>query len=293
MKKSKKQLIKNAKGITLVALVVTIVMMLILVGITMVAVLGDNGVISKAKIAGNKYEKAEIDEIQYLNELSNLMHNYISKDNSESSNKYKFTIRFEDNDKNLIKFEKAIICIYSNEESAKNKDNTYIAQIGDGSTNDESDEKSVYLQEGIYWLSFKAAPSGYNKPSNVTKIEVKSNNENTLVIKLDNKFKVTIKYRDNNENPIKFGKSVIYIYNNENSAKNGDNTYIAQIGDKSINNENDEESIYLPIGVYWLSLIAAPSGYNKPINATKIEVKSDGENELVVHLSSGSMLPFT
>ena len=105
MKKSKKQLIKNAKGITLVALVVTIVMMLILVGITMVAVLGDNGVISKAKIAGNKYEKAEIDEIQYLNELSNLMHNYISKDNSESSNKYKFTIRFEDNDKNLVKFE--------------------------------------------------------------------------------------------------------------------------------------------------------------------------------------------
>lgn len=291
MKKSK--LIKNAKGITLVALVVTIVMMLILVGITMVAVMGDNGVISKAKIAGNKYEKAEIDEIQYLNELSNLMHNHISKDNSESSNKYKFTIKFEDNDKNLVKFEKAIICIYSNEESAKNKDNTYIAKIGDGSTNDESDEKSVYLQEGIYWLSFKAAPSGYNKPSNVTKIEVKSNSENTLVIKLDNKFKFTIKYRDNNENPIKFEKSVIYVYNNENSAKNGDNTYIAQIGDKSINNENDEESIYLPIGTYWLSFKAVPSGYNKPSNATKIEVKSDGENELVVHLSSGSMLPFT
>lgn len=288
MKKSKKQLIKNAKGITLVALVVTIVMMLILVGITMVAVLGDNGVISKAKIAGNKYEKAEIDEIQYLNELSNLMHNYISKDNSESSNKYKFTIRFEDNDKNLVKFEKAIICIYSNEESAKNKDNTYIAQIGDGSTNDESDEKSVYLQEGIYWLSFKTAPSGYNKPSNVTKIEVKSNNENTLVIKLDNKFKFTIKYRDNNENPIKFEKSVIYIYN-----KKEDNTYIAKIGDESINNENDEESIYLPIGTYWLSLSNLPDGYNNLSDKLKFEVTSNGSNEIIVHLSSGSMLPFT
>lgn len=288
MKKSKKKLIKNAKGITLVALVVTIVMMLILVGITMVAVLGDNGVISKAKIAGNKYEKAEIDEIQYLNELSNLMHNYISKDNSESSNKYKFTIRFEDNDKNLVKFEKAIICIYSNEESAKNKDNTYIAQIGDGSTNDESDEKSVYLQEGIYWLSFKAAPSGYNKPSNVTKIEVKSNNENTLVIKLDNKFKFTIKYRDNNENPIKFGKSVIYIYN-----KKEDNTYIAKIGDESINNENDEESIYLPIGTYWLSMRNPPDGYNNLSDKLKFEVTSNGSNEIVVHLSRGSMLPFT
>lgn len=288
MKKSKKQLIKNAKGITLVALVVTIVMMLILVGITMVAVLGDNGVISKAKIAGNKYEKAEIDEIQYLNELSNLMHNYISKDNSESSNKYKFTIRFEDNEKNLVKFEKAIICIYSNEESAKNKDNTYIAKIGDGSTNDESDEKSVYLQEGIYWLSFKTAPSGYNKPSNVTKIEVKSNNENTLVIKLDNKFKVTIKYRDNNENPIKFGKSVIYIYN-----KKEDNTYIAKIGDESINNENDEESIYLPIGTYWLSLSNLPDGYNNLSDKLKFEVTSNGSNEIVIHLRTGAMLPFT
>ena len=292
MKKSKKQLIKNAKGITLVALVVTIVMMLILVGITMVAVLGDNGVISKAKIAGNKYEKAEIDEIQYLNELSNLMHNHISKDNSESSNKYKFTIRFEDNDKNLVKFEKAIICIYSNEESAKNKDNTYIAQIGDGSINDESDEKSdeksVYLQEGIYWLSFKTAPSGYNTPSNVTKIEVKSNNENTLVIKLDNKFKVTIKYRDNNENPIKFGKSVIYIYN-----KKEDNTYIAKIGDESINNENDEESIYLPIGTYWLSLSNLPDGYNNLSDKLKFEVTSNGSNEIVIHLRTGAMLPFT
>lgn len=266
--------------------------MLILVGITMVAVLGDNGVISKAKIAGNKYEKAEIDEIQYLNELSNLMHNHISKDNSESSNKYKFTIRFEDNDKNLVKFEKAIICIYSNEESAKNKDNTYIAQIGDGSINDESDEKSdeksVYLQEGIYWLSFKTAPSGYNKPSNVTKIEVKSNNENTLVIKLDNKFKVTIKYRDNNENPIKFGKSVIYIYN-----KKEDNTYIAKIGDESINNENDEESIYLPIGTYWLSLSNLPDGYNNLSDKLKFEVTSNGSNEIVIHLRTGAMLPFT
>ena len=184
MKKSKKQLIKNAKGITLVALVVTIVMMLILVGITMVAVLGDNGVISKAKIAGNKYEKAEIDEIQYLNELSNLMHNHISKDNSESSNKYKFTIRFEDNDKNLVKFEKAIICIYSNEESAKNKDNTYIAQIGNKSINNENDEESIHLPIGIYWLSFEAVPSGYNKPSNAMKIEVKSDGENELVVHL-------------------------------------------------------------------------------------------------------------
>ena len=119
-------------------------------------------------------------------------------------------------------------------------------------------------------MSFKTAPSGYNKPSNVTKIEVKSNNENTLVIKLDNKFKFTIKYRDNNENPI-----------------------IAKIGDESINNENDEESIYLPIGTYWLSMRNPPDGYNNLSDKLKFEVTSNGSNEIVVHLSRGSMLPFT
>ena len=97
-----------------------------------------------------------------------------------------------------------------------------------------------------------------------------------------------IKYRDNNENPIKFGKSVIYIYN-----KKEDNTYIAKIGDESINNENDEESIYLPIGTYWLSLSNLPDGYNNLSDKLKFEVTSNGSNEIVIHLRTGAMLPFT
>ena len=45
---------QNNKGITLIALVVTIVVLLILAGITITAVIGDNGLINRAKTAAEK-----------------------------------------------------------------------------------------------------------------------------------------------------------------------------------------------------------------------------------------------
>ena len=62
MKKSKKQLIKNAKGITLVALVVTIVILLILAGVTITMTLGENGLFTRAQAARKEYEQSEVQE---------------------------------------------------------------------------------------------------------------------------------------------------------------------------------------------------------------------------------------
>ena len=45
---------KNAKGITLIALVVTIVVLLILAGVSINAVFGQDGIIQKAKDAQHK-----------------------------------------------------------------------------------------------------------------------------------------------------------------------------------------------------------------------------------------------
>ena len=53
---------KKAKGITLVALVVTIVIILILAGISMSFVLGENGIINKAQGAREKTEEAKANE---------------------------------------------------------------------------------------------------------------------------------------------------------------------------------------------------------------------------------------
>ena len=58
---------KNNKGITLVALVVTIVVLLILAGVSISLVLGQNGLISNAKNARNKTLEAEETEETRLN----------------------------------------------------------------------------------------------------------------------------------------------------------------------------------------------------------------------------------
>jgi type II secretory pathway pseudopilin PulG len=60
MKKTKE------KGITLIALIITIIVLLILAGVSINLVLGDNGVITKAKTAVEETEKAKVDEQRKL-----------------------------------------------------------------------------------------------------------------------------------------------------------------------------------------------------------------------------------
>lgn len=57
MYKSKKPNSKE-KGITLIALIITIIILLILAGVTINVLIGDNGLFKTAKEAGEKYEKA-------------------------------------------------------------------------------------------------------------------------------------------------------------------------------------------------------------------------------------------
>lgn len=59
----KKQKIKNIKGITLIALVITIIILLILVGISIVGLSGENGLINQTIIAKQKTEYAYALEI--------------------------------------------------------------------------------------------------------------------------------------------------------------------------------------------------------------------------------------
>ena len=60
---------RKEKGITLVALVVTIIVLIILAGISINLVLGDNGIITIAKKAKENTELAKIQEETELNEL--------------------------------------------------------------------------------------------------------------------------------------------------------------------------------------------------------------------------------
>ena len=65
------------KGITLISLVVTIVVLLILAGISISTVFSDNGIIKKAQEAANKTEEALTNEQEALNSLLNEMNSVI------------------------------------------------------------------------------------------------------------------------------------------------------------------------------------------------------------------------
>ena len=65
------------EGITLIALVVTIVVLLILAGISIGVVFDDNGIIKKAQEAANKTEESLMNEQEDLNSLLNEMNSVI------------------------------------------------------------------------------------------------------------------------------------------------------------------------------------------------------------------------
>ena len=66
----KNNMLKKECGITLVALVVTIIILLILAGVTLNIALSENGIFEKAKEALEKYKKAEEDEKNVLDNLA-------------------------------------------------------------------------------------------------------------------------------------------------------------------------------------------------------------------------------
>ena len=58
-------------GITLIALVITIVVLLILAGVSINALFSDNGIIERAKDAQNKVDEAEKKDLEEINKLNN------------------------------------------------------------------------------------------------------------------------------------------------------------------------------------------------------------------------------
>ena len=76
--KLKRKTYSNQTGITLIALVVTIVVLLILAGVSINALFGDSGIINKAKDAQNKMDQAAENDQKGINELSNWLDSKIN-----------------------------------------------------------------------------------------------------------------------------------------------------------------------------------------------------------------------
>ena len=78
-----KKTFKNSKGITLVALVITIIILLILAGIS-ISALTNTGIFQKAKDAKQKSEDASLDQNTKLDEYENELDKYLPKQNENS-----------------------------------------------------------------------------------------------------------------------------------------------------------------------------------------------------------------
>ena len=75
---------KNNKGITLVALVVTIVVLLILAGVSINLVLGDNGIVKKAQDAKTKSAEASENDLKGMNSLIEQMESTLNRGSSDN-----------------------------------------------------------------------------------------------------------------------------------------------------------------------------------------------------------------
>ena len=64
-------MLKSNKGITLVALVITIIVLLILAGVVISMTLGNEGLITKSQNAVDKYSAAAGNEQNVLNDVEN------------------------------------------------------------------------------------------------------------------------------------------------------------------------------------------------------------------------------
>lgn len=65
--------VEQIKGVTLVSLVVTIIVLLILAGVSLNIILGEDGILKKAKDATLKYEDASLEEIMDMHKLNGIM----------------------------------------------------------------------------------------------------------------------------------------------------------------------------------------------------------------------------
>lgn len=98
--------ISKEKGITLVALVVTIIILLILAGVAINMALGDNGLFKKSKEAVNTWKSAEENESKVLGYLDNEWENLINTGtNQEVEKRYYFKLN-------------GIDCYFTEEESS-------------------------------------------------------------------------------------------------------------------------------------------------------------------------------
>ena len=77
--------LKSNKAITLVALIITIIILLILAGVSLSMILGENGLINKAQSSVNAYQQAALNEQNLLQSIEDYMGNFGLPENTPTT----------------------------------------------------------------------------------------------------------------------------------------------------------------------------------------------------------------
>ncbi len=179
---------RGKKGITLIALVVTIIVLLILIGITISFVFSDNGVIAKARQA--KYEtesaaqaeqKAMEDMIEYFDNLklsqANLKIEVVAEvaTNQDANDISLLSESNEANTENKMKLSGAEFTLST--EPSGNDVESVIVTGEDGKA--ETEVTYNKNEETVYYVTATKAPEGYVLPAEEKKIVINENDINS------------------------------------------------------------------------------------------------------------------
>lgn len=132
---------KKQKGITLIALVITIIILLILAGIVIAALTGENGLITRAIEAKNETEKGTQDEEIKLSKLELLMNSEMNQITLSNGN-----ILYKDKNNDFAIIPKGfVVSGYENERTVEN--GLVIYQVDNNENVEWTEDKKQSIQE--------------------------------------------------------------------------------------------------------------------------------------------------
>ena len=183
-----KENLKKTKGITLIALVITIIVLLILAGVSIAMLTGENGILSQAQKAKNKTEEAQANETNILTGYENYINgatNQVLDDDLPGNEDLKTFIT----QWNVADGETIILPIYEKQETdeERGEKETYFnynftVDYGDGTVAeitsfDDEDRYHTYSKAGTYDVKIKGMCEGWSfynvgdSTSNLTQIK--------------------------------------------------------------------------------------------------------------------------
>lgn len=109
MKKLKEELKYGKKGITLISLVVTIIVLLILAGVSIATLTGDNGILTRTQEAKNKTEEVALEEKIKLLATETILNQYTGESEYETAQELQDKLNNQGENVLVIQWDKYII----------------------------------------------------------------------------------------------------------------------------------------------------------------------------------------